>query len=436
MKILICDTDVGLDIARQIALSGDHQIYYWNTWIRSHPELQDLVYGEGILESLGIKRVENYWHLVEDVDLIVFTDCYWGEDIDFLRSRGYKVFGASKEGQDLENDRMFAKKICKQYDMDIPVTEEMGITEAIDFVKEQGKVYVVKFSNIRSEGLATYVPVNVEDCIDYLGKAADIDNTIDVILEEVVDGIESAITAYFNGAKFVPPYFINFEHKKLFDGEIGPSTGEQGTLLLATYDEELPFVKYLKNLEPYLEKVSYHGIFDIDCIVNDEGYWVLEATSRPGYPISMIQQVLYEEPFADIVYGVASGELESIACKDDLWTVGVCLSVAGYPFDDVVSKTGFLRVHGIEDAEEDGCRLGYAAIVLRDGKYYTTPGHGRALVINGTGQTIEEARENAYRAMDYITFSDVSYRLDIGMKVDRVLPDLIKFGVVPEMMRT
>ena len=44
-------------------------------------------------------------------------------------------------------------------------------------------------------------------------------------------GVEVAVGAFFNGKEFVYPLNVNFEHKKLFPGNIGPSTGEMGTAM-------------------------------------------------------------------------------------------------------------------------------------------------------------------------------------------------------------
>ena len=41
-----------------------------------------------------------------------------------------------------------------------------------------------------------------------------------------------AVGAFFNGNDFIYPINVNFEHKKLFPGDIGPFTGEMGTLCI------------------------------------------------------------------------------------------------------------------------------------------------------------------------------------------------------------
>ena len=50
-------------------------------------------------------------------------------------------------------------------------------------------------------------------------------------LQRRVLGVEVATGAFFNGREFVYPICVNFEHKKLFPGDIGPSTGEMGTAM-------------------------------------------------------------------------------------------------------------------------------------------------------------------------------------------------------------
>src|SRR5439155_4770184 len=50
-------------------------------------------------------------------------------------------------------------------------------------------------------------------------------------LQKKVAGVEVGVGAFFNGKRFITPVNINFEHKKLFPGEVGPSTGEMGTVM-------------------------------------------------------------------------------------------------------------------------------------------------------------------------------------------------------------
>ena len=73
-------------------------------------------------------------------------------------------------------------------------------------------------------------------------------------LQRRVTGVEVAVGAFFNGSRFVTPVNINFEHKKLFPGNLGPSTGEMGTTMFWTEPNRL----YLQTLEK-METVLAEG---------------------------------------------------------------------------------------------------------------------------------------------------------------------------------
>ena len=65
-------------------------------------------------------------------------------------------------------------------------------------------------------------------------------------LQRRVTGVEIAVGAFFNGEKFILPININFEHKKLFPGNIGPSTEEMGTSMYWSGENKI-FNATLKN---------------------------------------------------------------------------------------------------------------------------------------------------------------------------------------------
>lgn len=97
-----------------------------------------------------------------------------------------------------------------------------------------------------------------------------------------------AVGAFFNGHEFVYPININFEHKKLFPGELGVATGEMGTSMFWSSPNKL-FYETLHKMEKALRKEHYCGYIDINCIVNGNGIYPLEFTARFGYPTIAIQ---------------------------------------------------------------------------------------------------------------------------------------------------
>ena len=97
------------------------------------------------------------------------------------------------------------------------------------------------------------------------------------LLQKYAQGVEIAVGAFFNGSDFVEPININFEHKRLFPNDIGPSTGEMGT---STFWVKPNFVfdATLGKMREQLRASKYVGYIDINCIANGKGVWPLEWT--------------------------------------------------------------------------------------------------------------------------------------------------------------
>ena len=78
-------------------------------------------------------------------------------------------------------------------------------------------------------------------------------------------------------------------------------------------------------------------------------------------------------------------------------------------------------IEGIEEAERDGAHVFHAGTAVRDGRLVTNG--GRILSVTATGDTVPEAREAAYAAVERIDFAGARYRRDVagerGQRVGR-----------------
>ena len=235
--------------------------------------------------------------------LIIFDDIGFGTIQDKLRKMGYSVFGGSKLGDLLEINRQWSQSILKKYKIKtLPTYNFKRIGSAISFIKKQRKgPWVIKQNG------------HVSRDINYVGQFRDNHDAISVLenyqknygnklgsitLQKRVYGIEIGAGRYFNGADWVGPIEINVEHKKLFPGDLGPTTSEMGTL--AWYEDNENnrlFQETLAKLKPFLQKIDFRGDIEVNCIVNREGAFALEITPRLGSPIIHLHSEIHTSPW-------------------------------------------------------------------------------------------------------------------------------------------
>jgi phosphoribosylamine--glycine ligase len=225
-------------------------------------------------------------------------------------------------------------------------------------------------------------------------------------------GVEIAVGAFFNGHEFLSPINVNFEHKKLFPGNIGPSTGEMGTAMYWSPPNRI-FNQTLAKMEKKLREERYVGYIDLNCIVNAHGIYPLEFTARFGYPTISIQQEGLNAPMGEILAALARGEPVDLKPKPG-FQVGVRIVVPPFPYDDpktfeansedriiIFKKPDFAGVH-IEDVK------------LVNGEWMVTGNSGVVLIVVGTGPTMRQAQSQAYNRIKNIMIPNMYYRTDIG----------------------
>jgi phosphoribosylamine--glycine ligase len=262
-----------------------------------------------------VPKSDNWEADVDWADLIVFDDVLGqGTHADRLRKAGKLVVGGTPYTDRLEDDRAFGQQELKNAGVSIiPQENFTSFDDAIARVKANPGRYVIKPSG-EAQNYKRLLFVGEEedghDVIQILGdyKAAMSHRIKEFQLQRRIMGVEVAAGAFFNGAEFMQPICVNFEHKKLFPGDIGPSTGEMGTSMFWSEPNRI-FNATLRKMAPRLREEGYVGYIDINCIVNNNGIYPLEFTSRFGYPTISIQQEGLLTPIAQLLYKMAEGSL-------------------------------------------------------------------------------------------------------------------------------
>jgi len=233
-------------------------------------------------------------------------------------------------------------------------------------------------------------------------------------LQKFVAGVEIATGAFFNGKKFVHPININFEHKRLFPGDQGPFTGDMGALMYWTTPNAI-YNNTLLKMESVLAEHGYVGYYDINCIVNGRGIYPLEFTARFGYPTISTQVEGIIEPMGEFLLKLARGEDFEIKTKRG-FQIGVVLAVPPYPFfsEEIFSVYKGSSILFKNEAAMEG--INWGDVKMTDGVLKLAGSSGYALIVTGSGITVEDARRQAYNRIKNIRLHDMFFRVDIGTR--------------------
>jgi phosphoribosylamine--glycine ligase len=225
------------------------------------------------------------------------------------------------------------------------------------------------------------------------------------------------VGAYFDGASFLTPACLDWEHKRFFAGDMGEMTGEMGTV--ATFDRSGTFFeRTLKLIEPQLREARHVGYVNLNTIVNEAGIWPLEFTTRFGYPGYAVLDPLQRTGWAELFAMMTQRRGGNRFVARDGFSVGIVLTTPPFPYSrKEVDEAVGLPILFDEIDDQDRCHFHFGEVGL-DGDQLVTSGlYGWTMVVTGVGATIEAARAEAYRRASRISIPNARYRLDIGARL-------------------
>lgn len=244
MKALFVTNEaLSADLAWQLKKEGNEVRFYCH----DQPE-KDV--GNGFFEKVDEWEPSKDW-----ADVVIFDDIGMGSKAEQLRKEGKAVVGGGTYTDKLELDREFGQEELKQAGVNtLPRWNFNSFDQAIEFVKTNPDRYVIKPSGKAQNEKELLFIGQEEDGKDVLQilehyKKAWANKIKEFLVQKFVEGVEIAVGAFFNGKDFVLPINVNFEHKRLFPYELGPSTGEMGC-----YDEQTEVLtdkgwKFFRNLD-------------------------------------------------------------------------------------------------------------------------------------------------------------------------------------------
>ena len=428
-RVLIIDRagDGILDLAIRAQAAGHTVKLFFRDYDREKRPV-----GKGLVDLVPDWRPYIRWC---DLCLLSSNDYCMPELEKWRVNERVPIIGGGVESARWEHDRAYGMQIFKRAGIPVPPYREFtSYDDAADYVRRRKQPFASKPSGNCDDKSLSYVAKTADDMIFMLERWQRLGKRqgIEFMLQEKVSGIEMAVGAWYGPGGFVPGWEENFEFKKLAAGDLGPNTGELGTVMRLVRRSRL-VEKVLLPLEDQLAKIGYVGNVDVNCIIDDCGDpWPLEFTTRFGWPAWNIETSLCDGDPIEFLHGVASGErINGRMRRLNEIAVGAYLR--------------FLDGRGIIGAPIFGLEKGGMGI-----GEFTLPSHlravelskgealGKGMLLNagdhpilavGTGGTVRAAAGKAYKALRQIHIpGSPFYRVDIGARLKKELPELQSHG--------
>ncbi|EFC98480.1 phosphoribosylamine--glycine ligase [Hungatella hathewayi DSM 13479] len=361
-----------------------------------------------------------------DLTVIGMDDPLVGGIVDVFEKEGLRVFGPRKNAAILEGSKAFSKDLMKKYHIPTAGYETFDTPEAALQYLETAEMPIV----LKADGLA-------------LGKGVLICNTREearegvrtlmldkqfgsagdrIVVEEFMTGREVSVLSFVDGDT-IKIMTSAQDHKRAKNGDQGLNTGGMGTFSPSPfYTEEVDAFcrKYVYQATVDAMKAEgrpFKGIIFFGLMLTEKGPKVLEYNARFGDPETQVVLPRMKNDILEVFEACVDGTLDQIQLEfEDNAAVCVVLASDGYPehYEKGYPISGFENFKG-----RDGYYVFHAGTKFDEEGRVVTNG-GRVLGVTAKGENLKQARENAYRATEWITFGNKYMRDDIGKAIDEV----------------
>ena len=338
---------------------------------------------------------------------------------DVLRDEGFAVFGPSAAAARIEGSKAFAKDIMASAGVRTahaepvePGTSEEDTAAAID---RFGPTWVVKDDGLAG-GKGVVVTPERDAAIQHIHDVHAGGNP--VLLESFLDGPEVSLFCLVDGETVVPLLPAQ-DHKRVGDNDEGPNTGGMGAYTPLSWLPEDGVQRIVDEVcapvakQMVAEGCPFSGLLYAGLAWGADGPAVVEFNCRFGDPETQAVLDLLETPLGGVLNAVATGtlsELPPLKWRDG-FAVTLVLAAEGYPEKPV---TGVALSGAAAGDEARGIRAaGVADDPGQDGGLVSSG--GRVLNVIGTGATLQDARDSAYRELATVDLPGGHYRSDIGL---------------------
>ena len=332
--------------------------------------------------------------------------------VDSFMEHNLAIVGPTKSAAQLENSKNFAKDIMKQVDVktaQYKFFEPKSYSSAKEYAQTLGLPFVIKADGLMS-GKGVVIPETMDEALTTLKDMMETNNK-PVLIEEFLIGSEFSHFSLINGTHVIP-LGTSCDYKRVADGDQGLNTGGMGAFApVPWFNEVEQKIVQSEIVQPIADRIveigtPFTGVLYTGIIWTADGPKVIEFNTRLGDPETQVLLPLLENDIYDVMEAHLNHSPIDIKFKNE-FNVGVVLAATGYPttpmnhipLDIADDLTEHILFAGITESPDSG--------LLSKG--------GRILIGLGNGQSLEEAKINAYKVMKNLDIKDTFYREDIGL---------------------
>jgi phosphoribosylamine--glycine ligase len=342
--------------------------------------------------------------------------------VDLLQDEGVKVFGPTEAAAQLESSKAFTKDFCGRYG--IP-TAGYGVFTDLDaaksYLKTMDAPYVLKADGLAA-GKGVVIPETLEEAEAELaeffsGKFGDASTK--VVIEEFMRGEEASFFAISDG-KTALPLIAAQDHKRVGEGDTGPNTGGMGAYSPAPVFTDKVLKTVMEDIiQPTVDGMAkdghpFKGVLFAGLMITAEGPKLIEYNARFGDPECQVLMRRLQSDLLPVLLAAEAGTLDALEPLGwfDEPVANIVLATKGYP--DAYEKGS--QIKGLDAANaRDEVVVFHAGTKLEDGALLANG--GRVLNITAAGETLQQALDRAYAAIDDdIDWPEGFCRRDIGWR--------------------
>ena len=341
---------------------------------------------------------------------------------DRFEAAGLRCFGPTAAAARLEGSKAYTKDFLARHA--IPTAASASFQElapALAYIHDKGAPIVVK-----ADGLAAGKGVIIAETVAEAEAAVAtmLEQRVfgsagaTVVLEEFLRGEEASFIAMVDGTA-VLPLASSQDHKTRDDGDKGPNTGGMGayspapvmTDALAAEIDGTIVARTLSAMKA--ESRPFTGILFAGLMITKDGPKLIEFNVRFGDPECQALMLRLRSDLLPALIAACDGVLDSFDLR---WFDEVALSVVmaskGYP--GAYEKGS--EIKGLDAAQSDDKVKVFHAGTARAADGRLLAAGGRVLNVTALGDTVKEAQQRAYAAVDRIDWPGGFCRRDIGWR--------------------